>query len=181
MKMIRTIIALTLLTFSFSGCDKAEDLLDFDLDFSLDETFPVVSESEGDVTYEGTRTINITDDGNVSSNLDNIKDYEVEMVTITVTNLVTDGTTNPSISNMVFAMTHSTGNITIESTSVLSLATLQAAGATDLSLDPSILQAIKDMFVAGGGITLGAVATVQDGPASFDLTISIVGKITIAP
>ena len=179
MKTIRIIAALTLLTFTFSGCDKVEDLLEFDLDFSLDETFPVVSMSADDVTYSDTRTINVSDDGNISDNLDNIKNYEVEKMTITVSNLVTDGT--PSISDMVFALTHSTGNITIQSTPALSLAALEAAGATDLNLDQNILEGIKSMFVAGGDITLGAVATVQDGPASFDITISIVGKITVAP
>ena len=179
MKTIRIIAALTLLTFTFSGCDKVEDLLEFDLAFSLDETFPVASTLSEDVTYSDTRTINVSDDGNISENLDNIKSYEVEKVTITVTNLTTTGT--PSISDMAFALTHSTGNITIESTQTLSLAALQASGATDLGVNTDILNNIKDMFTAGGDITLGAVATVEDGPASFDITISIVGKITVAP
>ena len=179
MKKIRIIAAMTLLTFTFAACDKVEDLLEFDLDFSLDETFSVVTTSPDDVTYSDTRTINVNDDGNISENLDNIKSYEVEKVTITVTNLVTNGT--PSISDMAFALTHSTGNITIESTQTLSLSALQASGATDLGVSPDLLNKIKEMFVAGGDITLGAVATVENGPASFDITISIEGKITIAP
>lgn len=176
MKTLKTVTALAFLIFSFSSCDKAEDLLEFDLDFSLDETFNAAASSG---IFINSTTINATDDANISDNLDKIKSYEVQKVSIAVSNLVTD--TSPSISNLIFTLVHQSGTITLTSAPSISLEALQAQGTIDLPLDQNALEGIRGMLAAGGDIILNAKADIANGPATFDLKISITGKITVGP
>lgn len=175
MKTLKIFSALLVLSLISSSCDEVKDLVEFDLDFSLEETFNIVGE---DGMYTASKTINALDDGNISGNIDNIKNYEVEKMSITVTNLVAD-LTSANISNLELKLTDPTGDIIVSSPVAINLETLQAVGKTDLNLDADTLERIKAMIVAGDDITLTGSATVGDGPASFDLTISIDGKITI--
>jgi hypothetical protein len=172
MKILKTTIALTLLLFCFSSCDQLEDLAEIDLPFSLDETFGATN---ADGEFNSTTTINALDDGNISANLDNIKAYSIEKVSITITNLVTD--TSPSLSNLNLSIG---GNqYTIDG--LPSLAVMQTQGEMEFTIDTAGLEAIRVLIAAGADIAVIASATVTDGPASFDLTLSIAGNITVGP
>ncbi len=178
MKTFKAVTTLLVLSFALSSCDKVKDLADFDLDFSLDETFNVVN-AEGD--YSKTTTINASDDGNISANLDKIKDYTVEKVTFTVSNLVADPAA--SVSDLMFTLTGVTSgsNVGVTISDTNTLETLQALGAIDLEFGETTLEILKTMLVSGEDITVEVGATVVDGPATFDLTLSLSGQITVGP
>jgi|GEM_PF-6447155 len=173
MKTLRTITALALLLFSFSSCDKLQDLAEFPLDFSLDETFSV---EDADAEFTTSTTINALDDGNISSNVDKIKAYEIEKVAITISNLVADNSSS-SLSNLKLSI----GGNEYSIDGLPSLAIMETQGEIELIIDTSGLEAIRALIAAGTDVIVIASATVNDGPASFDLTLSISGKITVGP
>ncbi len=176
MKTLKIITTLLALSFVLSSCEKVKDLVDTPLDFSLDETFNVV-DAAGD--YSRSTTINASDDGNISANLDNIKDYTVDKVTFTVSNV--DADPAASVSNLMFTLTGVTSgsNVGVTISDTNTLETLQALGAIDLDLGDDLLEIIKAMLASGEDITVEVGATVVDGPATFDLTLSLSGTIIV--
>jgi hypothetical protein len=175
MKSVKILTSLLVLSITIYSCDKVKDILKAPIPYLLDETILVNKANGG---YTKTITINAADDPDISANLDNIKSYEVDNVSITVTNVdAADPTAN--ISNLNIEFSDANGSVIISNSPELNLVALAAAGKTDLELDADKLEGIKAMIESGEDFKMETRVTVEKGPASFNLTISIEGKIIV--
>jgi len=174
MKYVKQLTFAVLAAVAMISCDKAEELLEFDLDFSLEETMPVVTTADPQ-SFAVFEIMNPSDDGNIEDNLDKIKRYTIETMAIEFSDVPQSGTYTADELKITF-----TGN-----SSIVSLALPGATPITNASLpfelDDALSGDLREMLLSGEDITIGVSATISGGPVAFNLKLSIDGKITVGP
>ena len=88
-----TFLALGTLLFNFSACDSAKDLADITFDASMDANIDAVSASETRAigyTFSGSAIIDPTSDENIKKYWDNIKEWNIQKITVKVLEIEED-------------------------------------------------------------------------------------------
>jgi len=173
-KILATALALSL---AISSCEKAKDLIDTKIEFSLDETF-TAKNANGEYLFS--TVFSSLDDANISDNMADIKSYSIESVTVTLENLETE--TDPSFDKIDILITGTTNIINLPITSsdgAISLKGLQAQGAYDITPDGDAAAALLEIIESGEDVSLKVSGTIDDGPATFDMAFSIKGKVVV--
>jgi hypothetical protein len=173
MKTLRLFPTLAISLLLLNSCDDVKDLLKIPVPFSLEQTIPIVALNSDAKTYTATKVIQVSANADISSNFDNIKSYEIESLSYTISDVAT--ITSPSISGVKFIISGASDEVVAEKSS----STPISESTTQLDLSTDSLEKVKNMVANGENITIEASATVVNGPVSFDLTISIIGKIQI--
>jgi hypothetical protein len=154
-----------------SSCDELDELTEFDINEGFSGTITVDIPAESPLTWSESVTIDISENQEISDNLDLIQDVVINSLTYQITNLSGQGTT---VTEASF-----TFNGTSISVSDLDLVAADASGTVFEIQDTSLLNAIGNALENDPSITLGLSGTIDAVPVRFDVVIDLDTTVTI--
>jgi len=162
---------LLLLVMGMTSCDELDELTEFDINEGFSETLTVDLPAESPLTWSESVTIDISENQEISDNLDLIQDVVINSLTYQITNLSGQGSTVTEAS-----FTFNGTSISVED---LDLVAADASGTVFEVEDTSLLSAIASALKDNPAISLGLSGTIDAVPVSFDVIIDLETTVTV--
>lgn len=174
MKKINYLLALMLLTgLVFTSCNKVKDLADVTFNASYDADLNVAIPAARNASFETEVTIDPAADEEVQTYLDNIKSFEVQSMTATITSIskdVTLVTADLTVFNSSKTATWHMENLP-----------LTVGASIPLDNDNGQWDTVNQIFADKTAFTVKLVGETDEGDVTFTLQVSITTKITANP
>jgi hypothetical protein len=174
MRKINNLFVFLILTgIVFTSCNKVKELADVTFNTSYDANLNVVVPATRNVSFETEATIDPTADEEVQTYLDNIKSFEVQSMTATIT----------SISKDVTLVTSDLTVFNSSKTATWHMENLPLSLGASIPLDNANGQwdTVNQIFDDKTAFTVKLVGETDEGDVTFTLKVSITTKITANP
>ena len=176
-----TLIAMLSAMIGFVACDKAEDLLDVDLEGTINQTvtlsYPVQADS---VSASETALIALGDNEEFARYGDKIKSIEIKKITLEIDN-VTEAQATSALQGIAAAGTASSQvSFPIERV-LVEQADKDNVIIAEYELTAEEASALGNSLLSSGVAAFGFTLDLFDAPMTFDLKLSVTAKATASP
>lgn len=174
MKKINYLMALLLLTgIIFTGCNKVKELADVTFNATYDANLNVVVPATRNVSFETETTIDPTADEDVAKYINNIKSFNVQSMTATITSISKD-------------VTLVTADLTVFNSSKtaewnMENLPLTVGASIPLGNENGQWDTVNQIFDDKTAFTVKLVGETDEGDVTFTLKVSITTQITANP
>lgn len=174
--VVRSFIGLSLMAFTFLGCDLFDKVDDVTLDIEISHTFVIDEDfdSDGDpVPYSDVGIIDATKDADFEKYKDKIKEVTVHQITYTVENYAGDPTI--SFLNGMGNFYASSGQANAIATAGISFQNIQSSVGQTFTLQYTTqgLEAIAQQLESVHAVTFEVAGTLSETPVAFNVPVTI--------